>query len=162
MFGHRPQQLSLLAPTSIETVWFGANDACARTPEWDQHVPLPKFKENLIKIVKHPSVDDHQPRIMLITPPPIDERRQWLVDLSKGFYRRRSAEVTKQYAEAVCAVGADLKIPVVDMWTACAAVAGWRPGMPLPGKADGPSVPAFDELFIDGKYAQSQIPRSPC
>jgi isoamyl acetate esterase len=113
---------------------------------------LPIFRKNLFKIIQNRLVVEHSPRIMLITPPPIDERTQRAVDVSKSYPLRRSAENTKNYADAVREVGEELGIPVLDMWSKCMELAGWKPGQPLEGSQDLPPNPKFDELFVDGKW----------
>lgn len=92
------------------TIWFGANDAAP--PPSPQHVPLDRFKANLVhlvNIVKSPTSPYHSPdtRIILITPPPVNSY-QWTT--------RIFAE-TQAYAEAVKEVGAQVGVPVADVWT---------------------------------------------
>jgi isoamyl acetate esterase len=138
----------------MQTVFFGANDSCFKIdiPEKNQCVPLPQFRQNIHKIVRNPRVTEHSPYIILITPPPIDERKQHAIDITKGYPLRRSAENTKKYADAVREVAAELGIPVLDMWSRCMELAGWRPGQPLEGSKDLPPNPKFDDLFVDGKW----------
>lgn len=96
---------------------------------------------------------------MLITPPPIDERTQGAVDISKGYPLRRSAENTKGYADTVREVGEELGLPVLDLWSRCMELAGWKPGQPLEGSQDLPPNPKFDELFVDGKWLSHKLLR---
>ncbi|KAK3061245.1 hypothetical protein LTS18_006697, partial [Coniosporium uncinatum] len=85
-------------------------------------------------MLTHPLVKAHNPRIILITPPPINEYLQATLDMVKGYNPpRRSAENTKRYADATREVGKDMGIPVLDMWMACMLEAGWVPGQELPG-----------------------------
>ena len=107
------------------TIWFGANDACI--PGEEQHVPLPKYKQNLsnlIHIVKDPWSMWYSPetRVILITPPPINPP-QWLEFLRNNGYPERDYfdrefDLTKQYAEACKEVAKVENIPVIDTWTA--------------------------------------------
>lgn len=133
------------------TVFFGANDACIYPNP--QCVPLSQYSANLIKIITHPLVKAHSPRIMLITPPPINEYLQATLDMVKGYDPpRRSADNTKRYADATREVGKDLGIPVLDMWMACMLEAGWEPGEELPGSRALPESPVLQELLHDGLH----------
>ncbi|KAF8452660.1 SGNH hydrolase-type esterase domain-containing protein [Boletus edulis BED1] len=93
------------------TLWFGANDAAL--PPSTQHVPIARFKSNLVHLVhmvRSPTSAYYSPgtRIVLITPPPVNTS-QWTSE--RGF------EETKQYAEAVREVGGQVGVPVADVWT---------------------------------------------
>jgi hypothetical protein len=79
------------AKIRIMTVFFGANDSCFPTEQNNQCVPLPEFKCNLIKILHNPMVSNHNPRLILITNPPVDERTQYAIDKAKGYPLRRTA-----------------------------------------------------------------------
>ncbi|TKA59751.1 hypothetical protein B0A49_10653 [Cryomyces minteri] len=89
------------------TVFFGANDA--RLPDTTgpaQSVALEEYEKNLAAIITHPAVKAHNPRVMLITPPPVDERLCEAGDLLKGIDEvRRTAENTASYAAAARRVG---------------------------------------------------------
>ncbi|CAI5955861.1 unnamed protein product, partial [Closterium sp. NIES-64] len=63
-----------IPPPALVTVFFGANDAAlpGRT-SGKQHVPIPEFKENLRVIVTHLQSLGPNVRVVLITPPPVDE-----------------------------------------------------------------------------------------
>jgi hypothetical protein len=102
-------------------------------------------------MIQHKLVVAHSPRIVLITPPPLDERKQGAIDIAKGFNPRRSAENTRLYADAVKEVADDLGLPVCDLWTRCMEIAGWQPGETLPGSRDLPPNQMFDDLMVDGK-----------
>jgi len=113
-------------------------------------VPLPEFKKNLIKLVQHPSVVAQNPKLILIAPGPIQEGKQRYIDDVRENGPKRTAENTKRYADAVRERGAELGIPVLDLWTIFAEKAGWRPGRPLPGSM-GDDNPVLDQLLADGK-----------
>jgi hypothetical protein len=117
----------------------------------NQCVDLSTFEKNLYKIVQHPRIVEHKPTIVFITPPPIDERRQYAIDQVKGFPRRRTAWNTKMYADVVRKVASELKCPVVDIWSKFMEIAGWQPGQPLEGSEDMPPNVALNELLSDGK-----------
>jgi isoamyl acetate esterase len=94
---------------------------------------------------------------MLITNPPIDEQKQFMLDQQKGYPRRRTAENTKAYADAIRGVGKDLGVPVCDLWTAIMLEAGWEPNStdPLPGCADAPHSAVLERYLSDGRLKLS-------
>jgi lysophospholipase L1-like esterase len=114
-----PVYLLYTDSTCWKLILFGANDACLPDAPTKQHVPLPVYKNNLKTIVTHPSVVAHHPKIILLTPPPIDEVRQEETDASKGNPLCRRANTTAKYAEAVRQVGAEVggDLLVLDLWT---------------------------------------------
>lgn len=109
------------------TIWFGANDAAINSP---QHIPLPEFKANLtllIDLVLSPASPYYSPstQLLLLTPPPVDapKRNAELASRAPPRVPDRDAEATRQYAEAVKAVGAARGVAVVDTWTPIDALA---------------------------------------
>jgi hypothetical protein len=147
-----PLVFALPSHSPPQTIFFGANDCCVRLKERNQCVDLPVFEKNLIKMVQHPAVLAHAPAIVLVTPPPNDERRQRAVDAAKGYPVRRTAESTRAYADKVRKVGRDLGVPVVDLWTRFMQLAGWEEGDErLPGSVDLPVNDKFEELMHDGE-----------
>ncbi|RDI84349.1 hypothetical protein Vi05172_g5750 [Venturia inaequalis] len=138
-------------------IFFGANDArFPNTPQAEQHVPIEQYKENLRRMIQHPLVQAHKPRIILITPPPVDEAlceklelEIWGIDVV-----RRTAEVTSQYAQVVRDVGKEMDVAVLDVWSAFMHEVGWASGQPLIGtkdvlQRDGLELP---NLLVDGLH----------
>lgn len=109
------------------------------------------------KIVTHPQVVAHNPRIILIAPPPVNEHLWWPRDQESGYPSvSRTAATTKQYADAVVEIGAKLNLPVVNLWKAFMAktafqIDGWKVGDLLPGSLDTTPNDALVELMYDGK-----------
>ena len=144
-------------------IWFGANDA--RLPNTgggpQQHVPLEEYARNLKKILLHPRVRAHKNmRIILITPPPVDERKLIESDLKQfpeleGQLRRTAANAA-WYAQAVRDVGQTLDIAVLDLWSAMMTWAGYHPDTldknALPGSMDAPANPMLQEWLHDGLH----------
>lgn len=97
----------------------------------------------------------HKLRLLLVTPPPVDEYQQALADEAKGFTPvRRLAENTAKYAQVCREVGVQLQVPVVDIWTAFLKHFGWREGQEyLPGSRMIPANEIFQSLFSDGEYS---------
>lgn len=108
----------------------------------------------MIRIVRDPHIVAQNPHIVVFTPPPIDERQQWAIDMAKGFTApRRSAENTQRYADSIRTVAEkELNVPVVDLWQKFMEHCGWKPGDPLPGSQDIEEDPKFLELFTDGRW----------
>ncbi|KAF2768182.1 lipolytic enzyme [Teratosphaeria nubilosa] len=164
--------LSLCVPDADEvsvrflTIFFGANDSrIAGTPGGpDQCVPIEKFKANLTAMVRHPQVTAHQDiRVVLISPPPIDERLLGTADRDKfpelgRTALRRTAANTALYAEAVREVGRELQVPVLDIWTAMMARAGYAfsPASDTPqaiaGSVSVPTNATLQSYLSDGLH----------
>ncbi|MCJ1368943.1 hypothetical protein MMC20_000150 [Loxospora ochrophaea] len=126
------------------TVFFGANDACLPESPTKQHIPLDQYKQNLKAIVGHPLVVAQEPRIILITPPPVDEHQ--FQDVT------RTAEHTKKYADACRQVASDLGVVVLDLWYAVMSRAGWKEGEDLPGSQKASKSEFLGELLHDGLH----------
>ncbi|OJD35059.1 gdsl lipase acylhydrolase family protein [Diplodia corticola] len=106
------------AKVRLMTVFFGANDACVPGGSSKQHVCLEAYTQNLRAICMHECVKAHSPALIIVTPPPVNERKMEPVDILKGHNGlQRTAANTKKYADAARKVGEDLKIPVLDLHT---------------------------------------------
>lgn len=114
-------------------------------------MPLDEYKKNLVKILTHPAVQAHKPRLILIIPPPVEERRLEMRVKSQGYPKlNRFNDCTKIYSEAAHEVGKELGVAVCDLWSAFVARAGWNTGEPLPGQMGLPENEALKELLHDG------------
>lgn len=137
-------------------MFFGANDCSLPDAPNKQHVPLDEYRANLEKILTHPQITAHNPRIMLVAPPPINEHLWWPRDQSNGYASvSRLAGTTKDYADAACTVGAKLGVPVVNLWKAFMEkinfkLDAWKLGDALPGSLGIPQNDALVELMYDG------------
>lgn len=93
-------------------------------------------------------------RIILITPPPIDERLQEAQDKEKypdfqGL--RRTAKTTAAYGRVVREVGAELNVAVLDLWGSMMRKAGWEEGQgDLAGSKELPQNQVLVDLMEDG------------
>ncbi|OBT93558.1 hypothetical protein VE01_08367 [Pseudogymnoascus verrucosus] len=140
------------------TLFFGANDSCHLGGVSHQHVPLQTYRENLLAILSHPLLLAHNPRIVIITTPPVDEYQLAEETRSDGRVDRgRSAEKARAYAEAGKAVGEALRaegreVVVCDLWSALMARTGWSGEGVLPGSLKTDKNPAFAELLSDGLH----------
>ena len=134
-----------------QVIFFGANDACLPGSPTGQHVPLDVFKQNLVDIVRHPRVIAQKPRVILITPPPVNEYKLEESDLVQGLTDpRRTAENTKRYADATREVGAELGVAVLDIWSIFMAMTGWKEGEPLVGSKKVARSEILEKLLADG------------
>ncbi|TKX24321.1 hypothetical protein C1H76_3425 [Elsinoe australis] len=139
-------------------VFLGANDArLPGTPPIDQCVSVSEYTENMRAIIRHTSLQQHKPKFILITPPPIDERLCEVTDREKGYsISRRSAAHTATYAEVVRQLGKESNSPVVDLWTAFLQKAGFEG--PWDGKQELPGSKSLDvneklrDLLSDGLH----------
>lgn len=160
-----------------QMILFGANDACLPGSEPDsQHVPLDIYKANLRRIIKYASnaTAQTQPlRMILVTPPPINEYALEVTDAAKGvLHRRRTAEHTMMYADACKSVGQELEISVLDLWALCIKGAQYQPGDLLPGSKKVARNQYLDQVLSDGNCKrsscvgkdphQSRPPPQPC
>jgi lysophospholipase L1-like esterase len=120
---------------------------------------LEEYKANLEKIITHPKIVAHNPRIILIAPPPVNEHLWWPRDQESGYNSvTRTAATTKVYADAVVEMGATLNLPVVNLWKAFMAktnfqIDTWKAGDLLPGSLESAQNDALVELMYDGKWS---------
>ncbi|KAK2593957.1 isoamyl acetate-hydrolyzing esterase [Conoideocrella luteorostrata] len=134
-------------------ILFGSNDACFPEASNGQHVPLDQYKKNLVQLLTHPVLKAHKSRVLLVTPPPIEERRLDLRVKSQGYLKlNRSNAVTKQYADISREVAEEMNVGCVDLWTAFMSKAGWQIGDPLYGSQDLPINNAIRALIHDGLH----------
>mmetsp|Transcript_21671 Transcript_21671/g.41376 ORF Transcript_21671/g.41376 Transcript_21671/m.41376 type:complete len:182 (-) Transcript_21671:341-886(-) len=102
-----------------------------------QHVPQQEFKENLKLIINHIRSarldwNNDAPRILLITPPPVDAEA-WQTHRLKTFdpppeahTNARCNDYTKQYAAAVMEVAKETSTPAVDLFSAFISISNWQ------------------------------------
>jgi isoamyl acetate esterase len=102
-------------------------------------------------LCRSPSVVAHDPPILLVTPPPVNEYQLTIRDALKGYTApQRTAANTKRYADACRKVGEELNLPVVDLWQAFMSRAGWKEGDPLTGSRDVERSEVLESLLMDG------------
>mmetsp|Transcript_10741 Transcript_10741/g.15326 ORF Transcript_10741/g.15326 Transcript_10741/m.15326 type:complete len:255 (-) Transcript_10741:49-813(-) len=140
MLNHHPNSSTLFV-----TVFFGANDASLPGErEHNQHVPIEEYELNLRTIVADiwSKVEEQKTPIILITPPPLDEKawdkycREEFDNLSP-----RSNEQSKLYGERVKLVAYEMGCSIVDSFS-------------LLGGNDG--VSAYGECLEDGLHLSAK------
>ena len=123
-----------------------------------QHVPLNEYKKNLRDILEHSSVVSQKPRLILLTPPPVNEYQLDEDDLVKGYEDpRRSAEHTKEYADACRQVGVDVGVAVLDVWSIFMEKTGWKEGEPLIGSKKIARNAVLEKLLVDGELLDHAV-----
>jgi lysophospholipase L1-like esterase len=132
-------------------------------PTNHQGVPLGKFKENLARIITHPNIVAHKPKIFLVTPPPLDEIRIKVLDLANGHpSSTRKAKISASYSEAVRQVAAEHPgVTLVDLWkslmdTAIAKTPGFNPDGPALGDPESGVRGYLEHLLPDGLHMSSE------
>ena len=132
---------SAVRTPALVTVLFGANDANLPPPlrgnhesASRQHVPIDEYIDNLRAIIDAVGqTGDGTAKLLLITPPPIDEKawHAFCVDtygVDRHADPNRSHKATKAYADAVVRVGKETGTPTLDLhaafldrgdWSAC-------------------------------------------
>ncbi|KAK5137885.1 hypothetical protein LTR08_006654 [Meristemomyces frigidus] len=143
-------------------IFFGANDArLAHSPGGpDQYVSVADFASNVRGMVEHPAVRAHEGvKIILVTTPPVDERRAHQADRDKypalgANELRRTAANTALYAQAVRDLGVELQLPVLDIWTAMVSRAGYSRTSPPPviGSREAPANETLQSFLHDGLH----------
>ncbi len=101
-------------------VLLGANDSAVVMPTDNQHVDLDDYKANLTSILTHPHITAYGAKILLVTPPPLDEMRITQVDLAAGRpHASRQARISAAYAQAARDVAREVPgVVLVDLWQA--------------------------------------------
>lgn len=100
-------------------VLLGANDASIPIPTNTQGVPIEQYKANLTTIITHERIKAHNPKILLVTPPPLDEIRLTQLDLEYGHKEvTRHAAVSATYTEAAREVARAAGVTLIDLYKA--------------------------------------------
>ncbi|CAJ2510164.1 Uu.00g060640.m01.CDS01 [Anthostomella pinea] len=153
-------------------VLLGANDACLPIPTCTQGVPIDQYKANLVKIITHDLIKAHNPKILLITPPPLDEIRTRKDDLKSDSHGQpcRKAAVNAEYSEVVRKVASEVPgvVVLVDLYEALMKRAvsltkesnpSWHPsGRPPLGYPEGQRG-GLEQLLTDGLHMSGEAYR---
>jgi lysophospholipase L1-like esterase len=144
-------------------VLLGANDAALPIPTNTQGIPIEQYKHNLTKIVTHDLIKTHNPKILLVTPPPLDEIRLTELDLAKGHKTAtRKASVSAAYSETAREVASEVPgVILIDLHRAILDKAislstDFDPSGPPLGYAEGGKRGALEQLVPDGLHLSGQ------
>lgn len=117
-------------------------------------------------VVTHEHIKAHNPKILLVTPPPLDEIQSYATDLQHGHKERvRKATVSAQYSETVRQVAAELPgIVLIDlqkaiMEKAISLTPGYDPSGPPLGYPEGNKRGALEQLLPDGLHMSGEAYR---
>jgi lysophospholipase L1-like esterase len=102
---------------ALVLIWLGANDAALQSGSVSQsHVPIHEYEHNLARLVTSFQAVAPRARILLITPPYVDDAVQRSsAQAHKG--PAHSNAVAGQYARVCVDVAAKLKVPVLNLHT---------------------------------------------
>jgi lysophospholipase L1-like esterase len=88
-------------------------------PSTIQHVPIDQYKENLKKIITHPNITVHNPKIIVVTPPPLDEIRRSELETDADGGPQRLHKVSADYSQKAREVAEEVPgVILVDLWQA--------------------------------------------
>lgn len=145
---------------------FGANDAVLPMPTTTQHVPIEKYKQFLQEIVTHENIAAHKPKILLVTPPPLDEIRTTELDLPDGHAAsQRQAAVSASYSEVAREIArANDGIILIDLWKgimdkAIATTPGFDVSGPRLGTLESGQRGGLRHLLPDGLHMSGEAYR---
>jgi len=125
-------------------------------PAWLRVQLASTFRLKSSSRIGHEMVKAHQPSVILITTPPVDEYALEATDILKGSTGvTRTAEHTKKYADACREVGLEIGATMVDLWTTIMARAGWQTGDALPGSKSVPRNLVLRDVLRDGRSTSS-------
>jgi lysophospholipase L1-like esterase len=118
----------------------------------------------MIKIITHPLITAHKPKILLVTPPPLDEIHITKLDLAWGHPEAtRKAKISASYSQAVRDIAAQHpETTLIDLWKAIMDVAiaktpGFEPksGVTL-GDPDSGLRGYLEHLLPDGLHMSGE------
>lgn len=102
-------------------------------------MPVDQYKNNLTRIINHAHIKSHAPTILLVTPPPVDERT-----VKELGHEARSVDHTALYAEAVREITREIHgVVLIDLWKA------------VFDEVDS-SGRQLDQLFTDGLHLNGE------
>lgn len=132
-------------------------------PVDNQGLPLDQYRANLHRIMTHPHIAAHAPKILVITPPPLDEMRTTELDTPKYGQTLRQSARSATYSQAAREVAASVPGTVlVDLYKALMEVAvaktpGWDGAKKgLLGSPDSGERGYLEKLLPDGLHLSGE------
>ena len=96
----------------------------------------------------------HSPRLILITPPPVNEYQLEEAGRTKGYVEGQptdhTAQNTRAYAIACKEVGQKLGVTVLDLWSVMMSKVRWNEGDKLIGSKEVPNNEGLESMLSDG------------
>ena len=125
---------------------------------------MDEYKENLKKIITHPRIQQHKPKIFLVTPPPVDELKHTQLDKANGLPSSiRTSAVSASYSEKAREVAREYPdVTLVDLWQALMdkaiskAPEEYQPGGPWLGSHENGKAGGLDTLLPDGLHLDDE------
>lgn len=132
-------------------------------PTTTQHVPIDKYRQFLQEIITHENIVAHKPKILLVTPPPLDEIRTTELDRAQGHASsQRQADVSAAYSEVAREVArANEGVVLIDLWKgimerAIAMTPGFDPSGPRLGTPKSGQRGGLEQLLPDGLHMSGE------
>jgi lysophospholipase L1-like esterase len=124
---------------------------------------MDKFKRNITTIITHPSIVAHKPKILLITPPPLDQIRITVLDLANGHpAATRHAKISAAYSETIREIASEHpEVTLIDLWkalmdTAVSKTPDHDPNGPNLGDPEGGKRGYLEHLLPDGLHMSGE------
>ncbi|KUI65055.1 hypothetical protein VM1G_01117 [Cytospora mali] len=146
-------------------VLLGANDAAIPMDVDNQGLPIDQYKANLKQIITHPNVTAHSPKVLVVTPPPLDEIRTTELDTPKYGKSARQQARSAAYSQAARDVAAEVPGTVcIDLQKALmdhaiANTPGWDASLPPLGSVEGGRRGYLEKLLPDGLHMSGEAYR---
>ncbi|KAK7730850.1 hypothetical protein SLS53_008928 [Cytospora paraplurivora] len=143
-------------------VLLGANDAAIPMEVDNQGLPLEQYKANLRKIITHTNITAHAPKVLVVTPPPLDEIRTTELDTPKYGRSVRQQGRSAAYSQAARDVAAEVPGTVlIDLQKALTDYAiantpGWDASQPPLGSVEGGRRGYLEKLLPDGLHLSGE------
>ena len=114
---------------ALTLIFLGANDSALQSLNQRQHVPLAEYESNLVALGRAIKEQHPESRLLVLTPPPVDETA-WLARLRLYAPGARESDrtlaTTAAYAAAALAAARALGAPALDLFGGMSAVGSWR------------------------------------
>ncbi|XP_077997005.1 isoamyl acetate-hydrolyzing esterase 1 homolog [Glandiceps talaboti] len=112
---------------AVLVIFFGSNDAIFEEQSPKQHVPVEDYKLNLKEMAQYLlTVSILREKIILVTPPPVDDDKWEKECKTKGIPIDRKNSVHGDYSKACCAAAKDYGIDLLDLWTLMQKEKNWQ------------------------------------
>ena len=128
-------------------------------------MPLDEYRANLTGILNHPLVRAHQPKIFVVTPPPLDEIQITKLDMAAGYpSATRKHKVSAAYSQAareIAAAHAGAGVVLIDLFRALmdralAKTPDFDPSGPPLGDPESGRRGHLEHLLPDGLHMSGE------
>jgi hypothetical protein len=111
-------------------------------------VPIPRYKENIRKIIY--AAQTAGAKVVIIGPGPFNHH-QFVAVMEKGWLCDRTTLRARMYCNAAAELGTEFGVPVVPLWELVMADLGWVEGNPVFGLEEVEGAGGLEEYLSDGK-----------